>query len=62
VGSLSSSLNLKESNLRESTEAFQRELIRQTLEQCQGRWADAARRLGLDASNLHKLAKRLGIK
>ena len=48
--------------LRAGTDSFQRQLIRQTLNQCQGRWADAARQLGIDASNLHKLAKRLGVK
>ena len=46
--------------LRERVEACQRAAIRQALATHQGRWAGAARDLGLDASNLHKLAQRLG--
>jgi anaerobic nitric oxide reductase transcription regulator len=40
----------------------QRQHIHAALAQHQGNWAQAARSLGLDASNLHKLAKRLGLK
>ncbi|MDP2005080.1 MAG: nitric oxide reductase transcriptional regulator NorR [Rubrivivax sp.] len=40
----------------------QRQAIRQALAQHQDNWAAAARQLGLDASNLHKLARRLGLK
>ena len=41
---------------------MQRELIRQALTDHSGNWARAARALDLDASNLHKLARRLGVK
>ena len=40
----------------------QRDKIRQALAHCSGNWAGAARVLGLDSSNLHKLARRLGLK
>ncbi|WP_341667787.1 nitric oxide reductase transcriptional regulator NorR [Alcaligenes sp. SDU_A2] len=48
--------------LRQSVEQLQRQLIRQALEQTDGNWSLAARRLGLDPSNLHKLAGKLGLK
>lgn len=48
--------------LKTATDAFQRELIRQQLAQDGDNWAATARALGLDASNLHKLARRLGLK
>ncbi|MDR3411659.1 MAG: nitric oxide reductase transcriptional regulator NorR [Formivibrio sp.] len=48
--------------LKIAIDTFQRQLIRQTLVQCQDNWASAARSLGIDASNLHKLSRRLGIK
>lgn len=48
--------------LRDATDAFQRRLIRQTLETTQQNWRRAAQVLDIDASNLHKLAKRLGLK
>jgi anaerobic nitric oxide reductase transcription regulator len=51
----------REPSLREATEAFQRERIRQALD-TEGNWAGAARRLGLDPGNLHRLARRLGLK
>ncbi|RJX32203.1 MAG: nitric oxide reductase transcriptional regulator NorR [Oxalobacter sp.] len=40
----------------------QRQMIRAALERSQENWAEAARMLDLDPSNLHKLAKRLGMK
>ena len=46
--------------LRERVEACQRAAIEQALAAHRGRWAGAARELGLDPSNLHKLAQRLG--
>lgn len=49
-------------NLRESTEHFQREMIRQALEENHQNWAASARALETDVANLHRLAKRLGIK
>jgi anaerobic nitric oxide reductase transcription regulator len=35
--------------------------IAQTLEETRGNWAEAARRLGMDRSNLHHMAHRLGV-
>ncbi|EGL8023705.1 nitric oxide reductase transcriptional regulator NorR [Escherichia coli] len=49
-------------NLREATEAFQRETIRQALAQNHHNWAACARMLETDVANLHRLAKRLGMK
>lgn len=49
-------------NLREATEEFQRETIRQALAQNNHNWAACARMLEIDVANLHRLAKRLGLK
>ncbi|VTP76444.1 Anaerobic nitric oxide reductase transcription regulator norR [Leclercia adecarboxylata] len=49
-------------NLREATEAFQRQMITRTLEQNSRSWAASARALETDVANLHRLAKRLGLK
>lgn len=49
-------------DLKTATDAFQRQLIQQTLTQTQCNWAEAARRLQLDRANLQRLAKRLGMK
>lgn len=49
-------------SLREATEAFQREAIASALAANGRNWAGAARALGLDVANLHRLAKRLGLK
>ncbi|SFO07875.1 nitric oxide reductase transcriptional regulator NorR [Xenorhabdus japonica] len=49
-------------NLREATETFQRQLITHTLEQNNRSWAASARALEMDVANLHRLAKRLGMK
>lgn len=48
--------------LRAALEDFQCDLILGAVEHCGGNWAAAARQLGVNRSNLHKLAKRLGIK
>ena len=48
--------------LRESVENCQRQSIQQALDTFAGNWASAARALELDPSNLHKLARRLGLK
>jgi len=48
--------------LREVVEASQREAIRAALARHRDNWACAARDLQVDASNLHKLARRLGLK
>ncbi len=49
-------------SLRDVVDAAQREAIRQALTSCDDNWAGAARALQLDPSNLHKLARRLGLK
>jgi len=49
-------------SLQQATTAFQRELISRTLQQNKMNWSACARALDLDAGNLHRLAKRLGIK
>jgi anaerobic nitric oxide reductase transcription regulator len=48
--------------LRERTKAFERQAILDAVARNQGNWASAARELGLDRSNLHHLAGRLGLK
>ena len=47
--------------LREAVDAYQKQLISQTLERHQHKWASAARELGIDRANLIRLAKRLGL-
>lgn len=49
-------------SLREAVDDFQREQIRTALGRHAGNWADCARELGLDRGNLHRLARRLGLK
>ncbi|MGB1261428.1 MAG: nitric oxide reductase transcriptional regulator NorR [Cognaticolwellia sp.] len=49
-------------NLRDETEQFQRQLIKQILRQEHGNWAATARRLSIDRANLNRIAKRLDIK
>ena len=49
-------------SLREAVERCQRQAIEQALAASQGNWTQAARRLDVDPSNLHKLARRLGLK
>lgn len=48
--------------LKPALAQFQRQLILQTLQHTGYHWAQAARLLDIDASNLHKLAGKLGIK
>ncbi|MCD6007111.1 nitric oxide reductase transcriptional regulator NorR [Halomonas sp. IOP_31] len=48
--------------LHDSVARTQRQAIRHALERAGGNWSAAARRLEVDSSNLHKLARRLGIK
>ncbi len=49
-------------SMREAVEACQRQSIQQALRASGENWASAARLLDLDPSNLHKLARRLGLK
>ncbi|WP_043531353.1 nitric oxide reductase transcriptional regulator NorR [Litchfieldella xinjiangensis] len=48
--------------LHDSVERVQRQAIERALAHADGKWAAAARLLALDPSNLHKLARRLGLK
>jgi anaerobic nitric oxide reductase transcription regulator len=45
-----------------ATAEFQRSLIGEALALCHGNWTEAARRLGVDRSNLYRLARRLGLR
>uniref|UniRef100_UPI0035AE4771 helix-turn-helix domain-containing protein n=1 Tax=Ideonella dechloratans TaxID=36863 RepID=UPI0035AE4771 len=47
---------------RQAARQAQAQSIRAALDAAQGNWAQAARALGVDPSNLHKLARRLGLK
>ena len=48
--------------LREQVDELQRRAVLAAVERHGGRWAAAARELGLHRSNLHHLARRLGLK
>ncbi|WP_409310585.1 nitric oxide reductase transcriptional regulator NorR [Pectobacterium sp. B1J-3] len=48
--------------LRAATDAYQRQIIQQALVRYQGNWSSCARALEMDSGNLHRLAKRLGLK
>ena len=48
--------------LRASTDAFQSALIKKVLADHNDNWAATARALDIDCGNLHRLAKRLGLK
>ena len=48
--------------LREAVDAFQTRLILRTIAECGNNWAEAARRLGLQRGNLHRLATRLNVR
>ncbi len=48
--------------LRERTLDYQRRLVREAVARNGGSWAGAARELGLHRSNLHHLARRLGLR
>ncbi|MHB0774820.1 nitric oxide reductase transcriptional regulator NorR [Halomonas sp. WWR20] len=48
--------------LHDSVARSQRQAIHHALERVDGNWSAAARLLKVDSSNLHKLARRLGIK
>ncbi len=49
-------------SMREAVENYQRELIKNALIQNNGVWSRAARALGMDRGNLHKLGVKLGLK
>lgn len=46
----------------EQKDTFERAVILKAVADAGGRWAQAARSLGLDKSNLHRMAQRLGLK
>jgi len=48
-------------NMKAATDAFQRQLVEQALRDSRGNQAQAAKRLGLDRSNLARLIKRLNV-
>jgi anaerobic nitric oxide reductase transcription regulator len=48
-------------SLRDAVEELKRDAVARTLEETGGSWTDAARRLGMDRSNLHHMAHRLGV-
>lgn len=48
-------------HLKDATEEFQRSLILETVADQEGNWSKSAQILGVDRSNLHNLAKKLGI-
>ncbi|CAI8799687.1 nitric oxide reductase transcriptional regulator NorR [Methylocaldum szegediense] len=52
----------KPRTLAEAVADLQRQEIRAALDRSSHNWSEAARRLGLDRSNLYRLAKRLGIR
>jgi len=54
-------LSAGDMSLNDAVNACQREVIRAALAR-HGSWANTARALGVDPSNLHKLAKKLGLK
>lgn len=49
-------------SLRDSVDEHQRNLISDCVQRHKGNWSAAARELGLHRSNLHHLAKRLGLR
>ena len=51
-----------DATLRDAVEDLQRRMIRDHLARHDGNWAQAARSLGLDRSNLFRLAGRLGLR
>lgn len=48
--------------LKAAVEHLQRTMVRDALARADGRWAPAARALGLDRGNLQRLARRLGLR
>jgi len=49
-------------SLREAAAAHRRALVERTLEEQHGNLAAAARALGMDRGNFHRLVKRLGLR
>lgn len=57
-----SQFEIGDNSLKDATDEFQSQYIRQALAQSNGQWAATARKLKLDSGNLHRLAKRLRLK
>ena len=51
----------KEGTFKQAVDAFRRRLIHHVVTRHEGNWARAARELGMDRGNLHRLAQRLGL-
>ncbi|CCJ85262.1 Functional role page for Anaerobic nitric oxide reductase transcription regulator NorR [Cronobacter dublinensis 582] len=49
-------------NLQHATRQFQRDYIRRALQVAGDNWAACARLLEMDPGNLHRLARKLGLK
>lgn len=49
-------------SLKDAADMAQRELIQQALQHTQQNWTQAAQLIQIDSSNLHKLARKLGLK
>jgi anaerobic nitric oxide reductase transcription regulator len=61
VANPAGAVDLHGRTLRDAVEDYQRALIQSELSRADGNWAAAARALGLHRSNLHHLARRLGL-
>jgi anaerobic nitric oxide reductase transcription regulator len=48
--------------LEVAVDELKRQRITAAIDRCNGNWAHAARQLGLDRANLHRMAKRLGLR
>ena len=51
-----------ELTLAQAIDDYQTTLIRERVELSEGNWSKAAKSLGVHRSNLHRLARRLGLK
>ena len=56
-----SAFELKGRTLRDAIDDYRRSVIRLEFQRAKGNWAATARALGVHRSNLHHLAKRLGL-
>ncbi|HYU16880.1 MAG TPA: nitric oxide reductase transcriptional regulator NorR [Candidatus Acidoferrum sp.] len=52
----------RSASLRDSVDDFKRTIVERALAETSGSWAEAARRLGMHRSNLHHMARRLGVR
>jgi anaerobic nitric oxide reductase transcription regulator len=51
-----------EISLRDAVDELKRAIVERALEEADGNWAEAARKLGMHRSNLHHMARRLDIR